>query len=91
MIMNVMLQKKEIGSVKKMLSKAYDQFEEYLKNPDPEMTAKLLEILKDQKQFVDSFLDDVEMINISMEKKIDDMDDMMEEKKISKSKWGILD
>lgn len=88
MIMSVMLQKKEIGSVKKMLSKAYDQFEEYLKNPDPEMTAKMLEVLKDQKQFVDSFLDDVEMINISMEKKIDDT---MEEKKNSKSKWGVLD
>lgn len=88
MIMSVMLQKKEIGSVKKMLSKAYDQFEEYLKNPDPEMTAKMLEVLKVQKQFVDSFLDDVEMINISMEKKIDDT---MEEKKNSKSKWGVLD
>lgn len=83
-----MLKKKEIESVKKMLSNAYDQFEEYLKNPDPEMTAKMLEVLKDQKQFVDSFLDDVEMINISMEKKIDDM---MEEKKNSKSKWGVLD
>ena len=88
MIMSVMLKKKEIESVKKMLSNAYDQFEEYLKNPDPEMTAKMLEVLKDQKQFVDSFLDDVEMINISMEKKIDDM---MEEKKNSKSKWGVLD
>ena len=86
--MSVMLKKKEIESVKKMLSNAYDQFEEYLKNPDPEMTAKMLEVLKDQKQFVDSFLDDVEMINISMEKKIDDM---MEEKKNSKSKCGVLD
>lgn len=88
--MNVMLQKKEINGIKKMLSAGYNQFEEYLKKPDPLMTALLLETIKDQKKFLDGLLDGVEMINISMEKKIDD-DMVEEEEEDSKSKWGVLD
>lgn len=92
MIMSVMLKKKEIESFKKMLFTPFDKFEEYLKNPaDPEMTANILDLLKDHKEFVNSFLDNVDMINISMEKKIDDMMEEEEEKKNSKSKWGMLD
>ena len=90
MLLNVMLEKDEIKKFKEMLFTPYDQFEEYLKDHlDQEMTDKMLEVIKDHKEFVNSFLDNVEMINISMEKKIDGM--MEEEKKNSKSKWGMLD
>ena len=71
MMMSVMLKKEEIKEVKEMLFAGYDQLQEFLKNPSPEMTDKILDIISEQKSFINIYLDDVEMINISMEKKID--------------------
>ena len=71
MMMSVMLKKDEIKEVKEMLFSGYDQLQEFLKNPSPEMTDKILDIISEQKSFMSIYLDDVETINISIEKKID--------------------
>lgn len=71
MMMSVMLKKDEIKEVKEMLFAGYDQLQEFLKNPNPEMTDKILDIINEQKSFMSIYLDDVESINISIEKKID--------------------
>ena len=71
MMMSVMLKKDEIKEVKEMLFSGYDQIQELIKNLSPEKTDKILDIISEQKSFMSIYLDDVEMINISMEKKID--------------------
>ena len=69
--MSVMLKKDEIKGVKEMLFAGYYQLQKNIKNPSPEMTDKILDIINEQKSFMSIYLDDVEAINISIEKKID--------------------
>lgn len=71
MMMSVMLKKDEIKEVKEMLFSGYDQIQELIKNLSPEKTNKILDIISEQKSFMSIYLDDVESINISIEKKID--------------------
>ena len=71
MMMSVMLKKDEIKEVKEMLFSGYDQIQELIKNLSPEKTDKILDIINEQKSFMSIYLDDVETINISIEKKID--------------------
>ena len=67
MKMEFVMSQQEIKFVKDLIFASYDQFEEFMKNPDPEKIDQVINIINEQKVFINEFVDKIKTLGISVE------------------------
>ena len=69
MVTTITLQKEDLISIKEMLLEGFNEFEKFIKNPDPETKDQILDIIEEQKGIIEGFTE-VDKISIICEKKM---------------------